>query len=86
VTETATATHENSLVLELDGIETYYGTIRALRGVSLEVREGEIDAARANGGRKRRRRCARSTASTDRVADDHFLWARRSRLFPPTAS
>jgi branched-chain amino acid transport system ATP-binding protein len=42
VTETATATHENSLVLELDGIETYYGTIRALRGVSLEVREGEI--------------------------------------------
>jgi branched-chain amino acid transport system ATP-binding protein len=42
VTETATATHENSLVLELDGIETYYGTIRALRGVSLEVRDGEI--------------------------------------------
>ncbi len=29
-------------VLELDRIETYYGTIRALRGVSLEVREGEI--------------------------------------------
>jgi branched-chain amino acid transport system ATP-binding protein len=42
VTETATATHENALVLELDGIETYYGTIRALRGVSLEVRAGEI--------------------------------------------
>ncbi len=29
-------------VLELDRIETYYGTIRALRGVSLDVREGEI--------------------------------------------
>ena len=42
MTETATATHENALVLELDGIETYYGTIRALRGVSLEVRDGEI--------------------------------------------
>jgi branched-chain amino acid transport system ATP-binding protein len=44
VTETAsaTATHENTLVLELDRIETYYGTIRALRGVSLEVRAGEI--------------------------------------------
>ena len=42
MTETATATHENALVLELDGIETYYGTIRALRGVSLEVRAGEI--------------------------------------------
>ena len=39
---TETATHENALVLELDGIETYYGTIRALRGVSLEVRGGEI--------------------------------------------
>ena len=39
---TETATHENALVLELDGIETYYGTIRALRGVSLEVRAGEI--------------------------------------------
>jgi branched-chain amino acid transport system ATP-binding protein len=39
---TETATRENALVLELDGIETYYGTIRALRGVSLEVRAGEI--------------------------------------------
>jgi branched-chain amino acid transport system ATP-binding protein len=29
-------------VLEVDRIETYYGTIRALRGISLEVREGEI--------------------------------------------
>ncbi len=29
-------------ILELDRIETYYGTIRALRGVSLEVREAEI--------------------------------------------
>ena len=32
----------NGRVLELDAIETYYGTIRALKGVSLEVREGEI--------------------------------------------
>ena len=39
---TETATNENALVLELDAIETYYGTIRALRGVSLEVRDGEI--------------------------------------------
>jgi branched-chain amino acid transport system ATP-binding protein len=29
-------------ILELDAVETYYGTIRALRGISLEVREGEI--------------------------------------------
>jgi branched-chain amino acid transport system ATP-binding protein len=39
---TETATRENGLVLELAAIETYYGTIRALRGVSLEVREREI--------------------------------------------
>jgi branched-chain amino acid transport system ATP-binding protein len=29
-------------VLELDVVETYYGTIRALRGISLEVNEREI--------------------------------------------
>jgi branched-chain amino acid transport system ATP-binding protein len=35
-------TSSNGSVLELKGIETYYGTIRALKGVSLEVRSGEI--------------------------------------------
>jgi len=29
-------------MLELDGVHTYYGSIQALRGVSLEVRDGEI--------------------------------------------
>ena len=29
-------------VLELERVETFYGTIRALRGISLEVGEGEI--------------------------------------------
>jgi branched-chain amino acid transport system ATP-binding protein len=29
-------------VLQLEGIHTYYGSIHALKGVSLEVREGEI--------------------------------------------
>jgi branched-chain amino acid transport system ATP-binding protein len=37
-----TATEGASRVLELDSVETYYGTIRALRGISLEVYEGEI--------------------------------------------
>ncbi len=32
----------NGRVLELEAIETYYGPIRALKGISLEVREGEI--------------------------------------------
>jgi branched-chain amino acid transport system ATP-binding protein len=29
-------------LLRLEGVETYYGTIQALKGVSIEVREGEI--------------------------------------------
>ena len=29
-------------ILELDGVHTYYGTIQALKGVTLEVRDGEI--------------------------------------------
>ena len=32
----------DGVVLELDGIHTYYGAIHALKGVTLEVREGEI--------------------------------------------
>ena len=31
-----------AIVLELEDIHTYYGTIHALKGISLEVREGEI--------------------------------------------
>ena len=30
------------MLLELDGIKTYYGNIRALKGISLKVDEGEI--------------------------------------------
>jgi branched-chain amino acid transport system ATP-binding protein len=29
-------------MLQLDGVETYYGTIQALKGISIEVREGEV--------------------------------------------
>jgi len=35
-------TSSNGSVLEVRSIETYYGTIRALKGVTLEVRSGEI--------------------------------------------
>jgi branched-chain amino acid transport system ATP-binding protein len=31
-----------AVLLELDGVHTYYGAIHALKGISLEVREGEI--------------------------------------------
>ena len=30
------------MLLELKDVKTYYGNIRALKGISLEVREGEI--------------------------------------------
>jgi len=31
-----------NLILKLDNVHTYYGTIHALKGISLDVREGEI--------------------------------------------
>jgi branched-chain amino acid transport system ATP-binding protein len=36
------AAASGDLILKLEGIHTYYGTIEALKGVSLEVRKGEI--------------------------------------------
>ena len=36
------ATTDDSKILSLDGVHTYYGSIHALKGVSLDVREGEI--------------------------------------------
>ena len=32
----------DGLILELEDVHTYYGSIRALRGITLDVREGEI--------------------------------------------
>ncbi len=33
---------DDGLVLQLEDVHTYYGAIRALRGITLDVREGEI--------------------------------------------
>jgi branched-chain amino acid transport system ATP-binding protein len=33
---------QRDTVLEVEGVHTFYGTIEALKGISLEVREGEI--------------------------------------------
>jgi branched-chain amino acid transport system ATP-binding protein len=33
---------EPQTILELDGVETFYGSIQALRGISIDVRDGEI--------------------------------------------
>jgi branched-chain amino acid transport system ATP-binding protein len=38
----STAQQESPVILSVQDIHTYYGTIHALKGVSLEVREGEI--------------------------------------------
>jgi branched-chain amino acid transport system ATP-binding protein len=36
------ATPAGTPILQLDGVHTYYGSIHALKGISLEVHEGEI--------------------------------------------
>jgi branched-chain amino acid transport system ATP-binding protein len=36
------AEQERSVILSVEDVHTYYGTIHALKGVSLDVREGEI--------------------------------------------
>jgi branched-chain amino acid transport system ATP-binding protein len=33
---------QSATLLELQGVETYYGSIQALKGISIDVREGEI--------------------------------------------
>jgi branched-chain amino acid transport system ATP-binding protein len=35
-------TQGNGVILELEDVHTFYGTIEALKGISIEVREGEI--------------------------------------------
>jgi branched-chain amino acid transport system ATP-binding protein len=42
VSETAASGNGREVVLKLDDIHTYYGAIHAVKGVSLEVRDGEI--------------------------------------------
>ena len=47
------STKPNGTVLELEGIHTYYGSIHALKGISLDVREGEfVTLLGANGAGK----------------------------------
>jgi ABC-type branched-subunit amino acid transport system ATPase component len=37
----ATARDGREVILRLDDVHTYYGSIQALKGISLEVRDGE---------------------------------------------
>jgi len=36
------STEQRSLILELKDVHTYYGSIEALKGISIDVREGEV--------------------------------------------
>ncbi|KUF16392.1 ATP-binding cassette domain-containing protein [Streptomyces silvensis] len=48
--EGATAAPERTPLVELDGVSKYYGNIRALEGVSLEVHAGEISCVLGDNG------------------------------------
>ena len=41
-TQTSAGTGDGNVILRLTDVHTYYGTIQALKGISLDVREGEI--------------------------------------------
>lgn len=50
-------------MLKIDNIDVYYGAIHALKGISLEVNEGEIVTLIGANGAGKSTRCARSRAS-----------------------
>ena len=45
------------IALQAEGLQTYYGKSHILRGVTIEVREGEIVALLGRNGRARRPHC-----------------------------
>ena len=74
-------------ILELEDVHTFYGTIEALKGISLTVDDGrDRDADRRERRRASRRRCARSTGSISRAAGRSRSWARTSRARRRTRS
>jgi branched-chain amino acid transport system ATP-binding protein len=71
-------------LLELDGVEARYGSVRALRGVSLSVDEGEIVAVLgANGAGKTT--TLRAVSGTVRRSGGIQLAGRRIERRPPEA-
>jgi hypothetical protein len=73
---TATPATADGNILELEDVHTFYGSIEALKGISINVRHGEIVTLTAP---ESRRRSARSTGSTIRVADAFGSRAATSR-------
>ena len=71
-------------LLEVDDIHTYYGNIEALKGVSLEVEEGEIvTLIGSNGAGKSTTLRSISGLTPPRDGLDPLRRARRSRQLPP---
>ena len=66
-------------ILELANVHTFYGTIQALKGISIEVRDGEIVTPSANGARKSTRPSARSTGQSCATPARSGSWAKTSR-------
>ena len=75
------------VVLELDDVHTYYGAIHALKGVSLEVHEGEIvTLIGANGAGKSTTLRSINGAQPPAQGHDHASRARTSRTRRRTRS
>ena len=55
-----TPNDDKPILLEVRDIVVQYGRIRALHGISLVVREGELVTLLGSNGAGRRPRCARS--------------------------
>ena len=72
-------------MLRLDDIQTYYGRIQALKGVTLEIAQGEIVTCWGRMARARRPPCARSADCSIRALARSSSKATTSPMSPPTS-
>jgi branched-chain amino acid transport system ATP-binding protein len=69
-------------LLEVDGIETYYGNIKALKGVSLTVEEGEIVTLIGSNGAGKSTTLRSISGLTRRASGSIRFTGRRSATCP----
>ena len=67
MTQTTTDGAVGTVMLKLTDVNTYYGRIRALQGLDLEVAQGEIVTLIGANGAARRRRSRPSLAFSTRA-------------------
>ena len=60
-------------MLEVKDLQVYYGMIQAIKGISLEVNQGEVIALIGQTARERRRRCIQLQVTISRRADRKLL-------------